>query len=305
MNRFHFHWSAEAYNYGRTFREYYNLPKFLPLPFYSDHGVLPAGILDINILENHIPNSIFLTFSPSIYEKRNQFLTLQILGTLHPWVSYKEQKKLSRRRNPNSVVFFPMHSLPDFQIGGMDDESSCEFLLENFPRESEVVICLHWNDFESPRREYFEDHGFRVITLGNPFDKEYIDRFYNLAANARIAISESWTSAVAYLIDFGVPCSILKREVEIVNTSRPEQLFGKNHEFWSEEVAAAEGLFSIFPPAISEDQILFVKSELGYQYRDNYMRNRKAIRKAYFEILPRWVVMSLLRKGRRIAPRSN
>jgi hypothetical protein len=290
LNRFHFHWSSEVYNYGLAFRKYYKLPRFLPLPFYSDHGVLQVGVIDANIIKRHIPKSIFLTFSPSIMRRQQEISTLKILGTLHPWVYYKEEKNLSRRQPSEYILFFPMHTLPGYQVAGVDDKLSVNFLVENSSQNLDTVVCLHWNDFASERKDFFENNGFKVVMVGKPFDKNYLDEFYRLAAGAKFAIAESWTSAIAYLVDFGVPCTIIKRDVKILNLSKPEDPFDENYLEMNNEVKKAEELFASFPPVISENQIAFVRTELGYQYRESYEKNRRAILGAYYQVLPSWAL---------------
>jgi len=293
LNKVKFHWSSEAYNFGLTFRKYYKLPRFLPLPFYSDHGVLPGGIIDSNIIAQHAQNSIFLTFSPSITRRQQEIPSLQILGTLHPWVFFKEEMNLVKREQPEYILFFPMHTLPGFKILGMNDDLSLKYLKEINSKNLAKIVCLHWNDYASERKNIFESNGYKVVTIGDPFDDDYLEKFYELASRAKFAITESWTSAVAYLIDFGVPCTIVPREVEILSESRPEELFGRSHSEWSLAVKKAEDLFSFYPPTISEDQTDFVREELGYQYRELRELNRKAIIAAYYQILPRWFVRKL------------
>ena len=290
LNNVMFHWSSEAYNFGITFRKYYKLPRFIPLPFYSDHGVLPGGIIDNNIIVQHIPKSIFLTFSPSITSRQREIPSLQILGTLHPWVFFKEEMNLVKREQPEYILFFPMHTLPGFKILGMNDDLSLKYLNENTSKNLAKIVCLHWNDYASGRKNIFENNGYKVVTIGDPFDDDYLEKFYELAAGAKFAITESWTSAVAYLIDFGVPCTIIQREVEILSENKPGELFGKSHSEWSLAVKKAEDLFALYPPVISEEQTDFVRQELGYQYRELRDQNRRAIFIAYYQILPKWLV---------------
>lgn len=45
-------WTSEIYSFGRCFREWLNWPRFLPLPFYSDHGISFADHLAPHEVKN-------------------------------------------------------------------------------------------------------------------------------------------------------------------------------------------------------------------------------------------------------------
>jgi hypothetical protein len=258
--------------------------------------VLQGGIIDMNIVDEHLPDSILFTFSPSVLKRSAEFPTLQILGSLHPWVSYKEERKLSRHAHPNYVIYFPTHSVDGFEINGTEDESSINFLSKNFFTNTKVIICLHWNDFVGDRRAFFERNGFEVMTLGNPYNQKYFENFYKLASGAQFAIAEGWTSAIAYLIDFGVPCTVIERKLQVTNTSRPQERFSYEHPEYSKELKRVDSLFSLFPPIITQEQIDFVELELGYAYKNCWANNRKAIFQAYFRVLPKWAITKVLKK---------
>jgi hypothetical protein len=211
-------------------------------------------------------------------------------------VSYKEKRKLSRLAHPSYVIYFPTQLVDGFEINGIDDESSIKFLSKDSFANNKIIICLHWNDFVSGRKSFFERNGFEVTTLGNPYNKKYVENFYKLASGAQLAISEGWTSAVAYLIDFGVPCTVLESKLQVTNTNRPQERFGYEHSEYSKELKRVDQLFSFFPPVITQEHIAFVEGELGYAYKNCREYNRKAIFEAYFRVLPKWAITKVFKK---------
>jgi hypothetical protein len=169
-----FHWSSEVYSLGKTYREYYKLPKWLPLPFYSDHGPMQSGIIDSQIIEECRFDSLYFTFSKKCLTRNTEVNKIKIFGTLHPWVSYRE-KNFKPSNNPKSfVIFFPLHTTPDYITTGVDDVSSIKYLSEIREAGYKVIICIHWHDLGGAREVLFRENGFETTSLGNPYDKNLL-----------------------------------------------------------------------------------------------------------------------------------
>lgn len=293
MNRLIFHWSSEIYGLGLAYRYVYRIPKIFPLPFFSDHGVIPSGVIDEAILNLPVLNKTFLTFSHSITRQQDKNNDLRIIGQIHPWVIYKEKKFIKRDPSPSKVIFFPLHTVEGYDVKGMDDNASIDFLNRlNEPKQN-ILVCLHWNDLHSKREEFFRNLGFQVINFGDPMSYDFIDNFYKYAVVTKYAISESWTSGLAFLIDLGVPCQIIPRYVEIESNSELNKNVGFSNPEVKNDIQESESMFLRHLPYVSDEQRKFVEEHLGYAFRNNLVSTRRIILSLYFTSLPNWFMSRL------------
>ena len=295
-SRVNFHWSSEVYSLGKTFREYYKLPKWLPLPFYSDHAPMQSGVIDFRISEEAIKGSIYLTFSPSCIDRNASRLNLKILGTLHPWVPYRRKRYRRSGTSRRTVAFFPLHSTPQYITNGFDDLDSISRLNQLRNIGYEPIVCLHWHDLGSERETMFRSAEFEIVTLGNPHEETYVDKFYELAKKIDFLVSESYTSAIPFMIEFGIPCSIVKRELDIHHEVRTDQRFGYSDANTKSDINAVEKLFESFPSEISKEHIAFAERELGFDFSRNYYEIRRIIFQAYLYKMPLTLLKIIKRK---------
>jgi hypothetical protein len=290
MSKLTFHWSSEIYGLGTSFRTVFGIPKFLPLPFFSDHGVITSGIIDESIESYPIWRKTFFTFSESVLELKRNHPSLRILGQIHPWVIYKEKKSIRKSENPEEVIFFPLHTVSGYQVTGMDDEQSINFLKELNEEIGTIKVCLHWNDLGTEREALFKHSGFEVISLGNPMSGEYIRNFYDFAVKTKFVISESWTSGLAFFIDMDIPCMILKRELRIESDSEFNKNVGFANPRIKSDIQHAENLFSDLNPCVTIEQKQFIQNELGYSFRANNAKNFRVIVLLYLTSWPSWIM---------------
>ena len=80
-----FEWVSEIYSLGKSFRENCNFPKFLCLPFSSDHGV---NIQPIYSEYERTTKGPYLTWN---YLKYRKIINLKRKAYFvkHPWIDYK------------------------------------------------------------------------------------------------------------------------------------------------------------------------------------------------------------------------
>jgi hypothetical protein len=294
-----YHWSSEIYGLGRAYRTAYNIPRGIPLPFFSDHGVIPSGVIDEEILNLPLRKKTLLTFSKSIAIQQGSIFNLRVLGQIHPWILYKEKKGIRRLDSASTVIFFPLHTVEGYNVMGMDDEASVDLLSELGEPKPNIRVCLHWNDLNTPREEFFKVQGFQIISFGNPMSDMFIENFYKYAQNAKYAISESWTSGIAFLIDLGIPCQIIPRDVQIASLNALNQNVGFSNPEVKKDINQAEDLFSQLFAEVSVQQQRFVQEHLGFEFRTEYKANRRAIISLYLTSLPSWIVYQCLRRFHR------
>jgi hypothetical protein len=162
---------------------------------------------------------------------------------------------------------------------------------------SEVRICLHWNDFGTHRHRFFVKNGFEVFTLGDPMKDSYVDIFYEYAINAKYAISESWTSGIALLVDLGVPCTILPRELFVTSTSEKNSNVGFANPAIKRDIQESEHLFEVLSEVVTSNQYDFVREHLGYQYKKSTFRNAALIYSHFLTSIPSWIYLKSKSRG--------
>jgi hypothetical protein len=271
----------------------FGIPKFLPLLFFSDHGTLTGGIVDKQILDVAQNGDFYFSFSKSVCENQKEYPLIRIIGVLHPWVYFRRKHGIIRNFNSENILYFPMHSAPGYKIEGFNDQASIDFLKNLELKSSNIFICLYWFDYVGDRRKKYDEAGFNVITLGHPEDPEFVINFYKVAKQTRYAISEGWTSAVAYLTDLEVPCTVIPRDMSVVHTEDPDRILGMRHEGYSIEIRQAQELFSKFPPQVTSEQRKFVGQQLGYEYEDNHLVTQALVRKLYLTRLIPWLTLKI------------
>lgn len=296
MRKTTFHWSSEIYGLGTAYRSVFKIPKFLPLPFYSDHGVIASGVIDESISNFPIWRKTFLTFSESVVEAKNDYPSLRILGQIHPWVVYKEKHSIKKVYSPQIVIFFPLHTVSGYEVSGMEDEKSIDYLKGLNEKMESIRVCLHWNDMGTEREKLFKNKGFDVISFGNPMGDEFIEYFYNFARNTKYAISESWTSGLAFLVDLEVPCVILIRDLRIKSNSNSNNEVGFDNPQIKVDIQYAEQLFSELRDDVSDQQKSYIRHQLGYPYRSNHSRNLRAVLILYITSWPSWWIYKIGKK---------
>ena len=266
-----FEWSSEVYGFGKTFRKMAYYPRFLPIFLTSDHGVGIDSMIDVNIVNGKTRTKRYLTWDPMIVELYQNNRFFKVSGIMHPWVYYKEKMSLSRTNPGLGTIFFPYHTVPSgFITQGISDEESVRYLL-SLPKDFQpVTICFHMHDLKTDRPKFFEKHGFEITSVGNMMSFDYTDDFYKLISTFAFSISEDWGTQVAYLVDFGIPCQIIPREIEITPTD-PTGIWPEpqHRRIYLENKQKAYDLFADLPRSVSKEQSRFIEHFLGYSFREN------------------------------------
>ena len=146
------------------------------------------------------------------------------------------------------------------------------------------------------REKLFKSKGFDVISFGNPMGDEFIEYFYNFASNTKYAISESWTSGIAFLVDLEVPCVILRRDLRIKSNSNINTKVGFDNPQIKVDIQYAEQLFSELRDDVSDEQKSYIRHQLGYPYRGNHSRNLRAVLILYITSWPSWWIYKIGKK---------
>ena len=221
-NSLQYDWTPEIYGLGKAYRRILNYPSFIPLVFFSDHGVnIDAANIPEHIdKETRIPK-LFLTWNDKIYEDKDlqrsywQDKRIKFIFVEHPWVQYRKKMKYQLPSSRKGTIFFPVHTAPGYAVDGFNDRESCTYLRSLNHEYHPISICLHMHDRGTVREAFFQNAGFDVLTIGNSSSYDYVDKFYSTVSQFKSAISEGFGSQVAYLTDFGIPTEVIPRSINV------------------------------------------------------------------------------------------
>jgi hypothetical protein len=298
---FRFHWSSEIYSLGKCYREVLRLPRFVPLLFTSDHGVNLGSAFDSGILELNEVHFSHLTWSSKVLELEGRLSSPKFQGFPHPWVTYRKIHGIeaTAKNLRDEVIYFPIHSSGGSKPYGFDDEHAIEFLKRNFGHDTRVKICIAYGDLNSSRSSFYSTQGYEIVTVGSPWDPNFIDNFYNLIKDCKILVSEGYGSQVAYAIEFGVPVYIIPRlsfEIdEITGNIRRNQF--EDYPAVESRVQYVEKLFGKLDFQISAEQIDFIHGLLGFEFLSQQNKFIQILRFKNTALLPYWFFKYLMFKN--------
>ncbi len=288
---FQYHWTSEIYSHGYALRMQGFYPSFLPIFLTSDHGVdlqfaIPEGVEDLQ----RKYKSKHLTWLPaSLISKQKTIKSSRLISITHPWVPFLRKPEEVEAKNKVGTVFFPIHSVPSWDIQGLRDEDSILHLKSLPERLQPIVVCLHMHDWDSSRHKLFLENNFEVVTPGDTSSPQFMSAFIEVISKYKYAISESWGSQVAFVTRMGIPCQILPRKIEIRSEKNGRQILTSEY---SKTLQYAESLFSELPMKITNAQIEFVNKYLGLEFKTSRIRYSSILWKEFIKVGPIWFMKS-------------
>lgn len=292
---FRFHWSSEIYSFGKIYRRWLKVPHFFPLLFTSDHGVNLGRAVDPNIFMN--PNYCLphLSWNSHIIEATDFPKRFRRIGIVHPWAYWRMYTKTTPdplESRKGSVVFIS-HSSGGSSTVGYNDQQIIEYL-DTLPEILQPVsICVFYGDlFRQARLKVFTQHGFRIVTVGDPWSPNFVDNFYSLLANKRLLISQSYGSQIPLASEFGIPVVLIGQEImEVDDESQlPKEYTSENADLLSLSTTAVKALFKEFGETPTQVQLEWARDKLGFRYLPNMKTVRRKLILVSFLFLPFWFI---------------
>ena len=280
------YWASELYSYGKCLRHWVGYPGWLPLFVYADHGVSLQSSLAPHEVES--PARVHFTWNAEKLERYRDDKKKNITYIPHPWITYRRSQKIERVANPKGTIVFFTHLAPGFEWENRDSEdyfNSLRALPEKF---QPVVLCLHMHDIKEGVHKHLRKQGFPIVTAGNTFNVDFVDRFYALARNFAYASSASWGSNVAYCIELGIPYFYFG-EVPVLHNVSSTQLpvgvvdFSDEHHRRNETKAME--MFRHPVDQVTQEQKEFIEYYLGLDATTSRLRSAVLI---WRELLVSW-----------------
>jgi hypothetical protein len=215
-------WAVETYSFGKTFRRMLKWPWFLPLPFDGDHGV---ELSDKYFRHEELTQAkTYVTWST--WKKNHPNPEKQTVHSMHPWVHYRRQRRLTVRPEACGTLVFISHTLPKSEKLGFDYKEYFSSL-NDLPKEMHpFTICVQMHDVRKGVALELIKLGLPVVTVGNSSNPLFVDRFYDLLSRYRYATSNVIGSQLFYAQEFGVDYFLFGPEVlESVNRDKGESYY--------------------------------------------------------------------------------
>ena len=298
------HWASEIYSFGKCLRFWTRYPKSLPLFVYSDHGVGLHTHLFPHELKNQA--KVHFTWHPLKEQRYKDFADKRVIQIIHPWISYRRMRGITRSMTPTGTLVFFAHSTPNTKFEGHDTEEYFERLRQLPNKFQPVVLCLHMHEIKSGCHKKLRRYGFPIVTAGNTLSTEFVDRFYDLVKDYSYATSQIFGSYFAYCVELGVPYFTLGKSPTFINISDKNIQAGAIKRGWDEDqeeyIKKAQALFAIPVDSVTEDQRAFVESLLGFDSRLNRWQVAWILWREFFRnwrqwhTIPRFVLVALIDK---------
>lgn len=288
--------SAHLYGMRDIFLDYFDLPKTLITSFHLDHG--------INLPEpSKKPEAYYYKNNAAIFVTNEEMAELyksltpkpvHAVGALFP--RYRQMRSIEPKADRKGTVAFPIHSI--FGVDIKDGWKQYAEDLLSLPAEFHPIkICVYWLDVERGRHKVFEEMGLEVMTAGYFTSSKFVQRFYDILANAKYATSNEFGSYLPYSIEMGIPFFMYGRRAELEN-SRPDTIqkfpsgkFEFTEEFGFKWYDYVQQLYK-FPEdgkvSITEEQRTFAERLLGFDKPIEREAIRKAVYRSQLPHLPKY-----------------
>jgi len=267
-------WTSEHYSFGRCYRDWLGLPWWLPLPFYSDHGVNERAEFEPHEKTNKA--KIHLLFNDDRVAA-NLNSEKKIIEVPHPWVVFKDSHGLNRNKSAAGTLIFYKKSIPGVEVVDYDFDLYFKSLEELPDKYKPFVLCMHMHDIRKGYHKKIRHYGVPIVSAGEASSPAFVERFYSLISNFKYATSNYGGSELFYCAEFGMEYFLYGEKPKRVNFSHPNLPKGELIPVETIEIKKNETktrLFSEWPPNLSTEKKNFVSHTLGINVDRNKVRKK-------------------------------
>jgi hypothetical protein len=283
------YWPVELYSFGRCYRDWLNLPSWIPLPLYGDHGVNCRGELDSHELTSK--PKVYLTWFKGRAENLAERKEKNVLRITHPWISYRRKYDLKKKNDACGTLIFLSHSNDGIEITNYDWGSYFDELKKLPDEYQPLLVCMHRHDVSKGYHKAIRKYNIPIVSAGETSSPYFIDRFYDVLSNFKYATSNTGGSELFYCEEFGVKYFIAGKNPAFLNNGDyrlPEGEDELESQMQDAAVAKKRELFCRFPPVPNVHKVEFVRDVLGLDV--NIEESRYQLKKyliiEYFRHIP-------------------
>ncbi len=262
-------WTMKVYNNGQAVRNYYRLPHWLPLNAGIAHGLTTSDFIPEYELNSTAKIQVYFSeWRVNLFRKVSK---RPVLCVRPPAILHRIKNRIKQKTDAAGTVAFPAHTTPD-----IDDEMSIEEYAENLnalpERFKPITVCLHWNDINKGMHHKYERLGFKVVSAGHSYDKDFLNKMYYILSGHKFATSNDYGSVLFYALDLGLPFFIYGPKAVYINKNDPYIEKGLYQSYrnarYTEIVNEFRGIFD----TVNEKHKFIFERETGLNKTDHFMK---------------------------------
>lgn len=207
--------SNAIYGIEYQLKRYAGIDMTMPFNCTIEHGLYFTRTVSQYEVMHH--TSHILTFSSFRAEVIKE-LTDIIPIAIGPYIAYaedyrsKEYVKEMKERNGKVLLVMPSHSIQ----GLCANYNILEFIqkIEEVRKLfDKVVVCLYWEDLKRGVWKIYKEHGYTIVSAGNPCNPLFLSRLKYVLGLCDAVIANSVTTGVAYAMYMDKPVSLTCQEI--------------------------------------------------------------------------------------------
>jgi hypothetical protein len=182
-----------------------------------EHGLVFADFVQPHILKS-FANKIF-TFSDYRRDIILKYTNKNVI-CIGPYIAYAEsllnESELQNLKNKwgNCLLVFPTHSIPDLKVS-FNKNLFCDEIDKIGINYDNVIICLYWKDVLSGESKFYLNRGYKVVTAGNMYDVNFLNRLKSIIFLSSYTMSNSIGTHVGYSLYLGKPFYLFNQDYKL------------------------------------------------------------------------------------------
>lgn len=194
------YWTTEVYSFGKCYRDWLNLPWWLPLPIYGDHAVS----LYRHLTKHERESKPLHYFAWNKQKKTNSYSKKKVIHIQHPWITYRLKYGITQKSNAKGTIVFLAHKTNNIDLIDYDYDGYFKQLKSLPDMFKPIVVCLHRHDVKQQMHKKMRQYDIPILTAGETTSQLFVDRFYSLVSSFEFATSTEYGSNLSYCYELGL-----------------------------------------------------------------------------------------------------
>jgi hypothetical protein len=197
------HKANDFYGQASILKRYCGIKESKSLKLVYEHSLKLHSVIWEHDLKTRFSTAFTSSFDRYIcFKNSNKFKLVIPIG---PPILYakdiveqelKKKDTLGTGKREGTIVF-PSHST--HHISAEFDRTAFVKQLVCLGDEFKpIVICIYWKDYLDGKHEIYEDHGFKVVSAGHIYDKNFLLRFYDICRQFKYSYANNLGSDLFY-----------------------------------------------------------------------------------------------------------
>jgi|GEM_PF-3458528 len=238
-------------------------------------GVIPHAIYlhDAGIFPGELNCSLpavlnYPEFRSTIWKKLAK--KKQIIPSASPFLyALRLFKPEVKEKEKKGTLYFPPHSTALVTMS-FNQELLIKQLNDLPEHLKPITVCVHWHDVTLNLHQFFQSHGFKVVSAGHMYDENFIFRWLHLVSAFKYTMGGNVSSPLFYSVSAGTPHFLIDSQFEYEEHESFQAYSTQNNPYSkraSFRLKRIWQLFSAFTETITEEQKELVNYCMGYAYR--------------------------------------